>query len=236
MEISQRSIIDDFPRERLSRAEEDKLAGGSESDMVKLVMHSMREAILYTGRTCHDSIPVDERTSLCYQELMMSARRFKPGRVRFFAFAKPGLRGRMKTHWRAQGAVRNATEMVSVESLISPNSHADGPHSRMVPNSLEVEKEEPVTYFREHYTGEITEPDTDGICNRDQWAAVEKLLAGKLNSRQRMVLTLVYKSGLNYPQIGKLLGVTRSLIHAIHRDAIKLIKDTIAADGRLLHE
>ena len=90
--------------------------------------------------------------------------------------------------------------------------------------------------YREEITGEVAAPNLDLICARDRWAEIEKLVRHKLDSRQRMVLSLKYTSGLNYPAIGKLLGVTRSLIHAIHREAIKIIRDEVARDGRLLTE
>jgi RNA polymerase sigma factor (sigma-70 family) len=225
------NLIDQFPKDRLSREEE---ATACTKDPTKLVLHSMREAILYTQRCCRDRIPEDERASICYQKLSSCVNRFKPGGIRFFSFAKAGLRGAMKDYWTAQNSVRNAKGIVSVDQLSGWNGPDRKTNHRSI--GLGVENDEQKGSLRERVTGEVSYPETDEVCSRDQWAQIEKLVGPRLNDRQRMVLTLVYKSGLNFPEIGKLLGVTRSLIHSIHRDTVKLIRSLIAADGRLLEK
>jgi RNA polymerase sigma factor (sigma-70 family) len=244
-------LVDQVPQDRLTREEEadlvERAKRGDEDAANRLVMATMREALLYTSRTCRDRIAEDERTSLCYRKLMMCVKRFDPKRrLRFFAFCKPALRGYMKTFWENQSTVRNATEILSADRL-SGWGHTGAAGSGLRPPSSWVQRREchhaPFDQeddrgesFREEITGEVELPATDGICTRDRWAEIERLLSGKLNSRQRMVLTLVYKSGLNFPEIAKYLDVTRSLIHAVHRKALHIIRNEVARDGRLLKE
>ena len=116
-------LIDQFPVDRLSREEEAALAirarKGNQDASNKLVMHTMREALLYTRRTSHNQIDDPERVSLCYRKLMMIVTRFDPDkyRVRFFAFAKPALRGQMKSYWKSLETVRNAKGILSADAL-----------------------------------------------------------------------------------------------------------------------
>jgi len=230
-------LIDQFPKEKLSAQEEARLA---KADPTALVMHSMREALLYTQRVCRDQVPEDARVSICYQKLTACVNRFRPGGIRFLAFAKAGLRGAMKDYWETKDTVRNATEIISTDYL--DGWSPEGGHSHVVsrlrsrPIKPREKEDEHVHSQRESYTNEIEHPDFDAICARDRWAQIEKIVGPSLNSRQKMVLTLVYKVGLNYPEIGKLLGFTRSLVHAVHRDTMKQIRDMVAADGRLLKE
>jgi RNA polymerase sigma factor (sigma-70 family) len=237
------NLIDQFPKHRLSREDEARLL---KTNPERVALHTMREALLYTQRVCRNRIPEDERASLCYRKLMMCAKRFLPGGIRFFAFSKAGLRGAILDYWTAKKSIRNAKEIVSADWL----GGWDGPvkvRGMVVPkaalnhriNLLPTEEDsgkDDTSSRRELVTGEISQPDIEGICIRDQWAEIEKLVAPKLNDRQRMILSLVYQSGLNFPQIAKRLDVTRSLIHAIHRDTLIQIRNIISDDGRLLEE
>lgn len=229
-------LIDQFPKEKLSPQEEARLA---KSDPTSLVMHSMREALLYTQRVCRDRIPEDARVSICYKKLSACVNRFRPGRIRFLAFAKAGLRGAMKDYWISQTTVRNATEIISTDYL--DGCRFETPFRipeylrRAIPTPSRGDDEAPPPQ-RETLTNEIEHPDFDKICARDRWAEIKKRVDPHLNSRQRMILSLVYDSGLNYQEIGTLLGFTRSLVHAVHRDTIRQIQDILAKDGRLLKE
>lgn len=242
-------LIDQFPEGRLSLDEEGRLASlgkaGDQDAANKLVMATMREALLYTQRTCRGTIDDPVRVSLCYRKLMMCVNRFDPARkIRFFAFSKAALRGEMKSHWERQDVVRNASEIVSADSLDGWRGMRNAPHRpyymqkdlKQSPGNLvgvDDDKEESV---RERVTGEIEAPDMEQICVRDRWTEIKRLVWGKLSSRHRMVLTLTYQSGLNFPEIGRMMDLTRSMIHAIHREAIQKIRDEIAKDGRLLEE
>ena len=223
------SQLDQFPAERLSREAEADLAAqikqGSEPAATVLVMANMREALLYTGKVCDGKLDEGVRVSLCYQEMCMSARRFKPGGIRFFAFAKAGLRGRMKSHWESLRVVRNAAPAVSLD-------HLDHAQSRPVLPSPDDDKEHS---DREAVTGEVTEPETNQIIARDQWAVIRKRYNKSLPEQQWMVLSLIYLSGFNLPQVGKLLHLSKARIHAVHWKAIKKLRVLISQNPRLLY-
>jgi RNA polymerase sigma factor (sigma-70 family) len=234
-------LIDQFPKEGLSRESETSLSAliqsGSEAALNELVISVMRQALLYTARTCRGVIPEDVRVSLCYARLRRAALRFDPEKQRFFPFAKAGLRGAMQTYWKTQGAVRNAGGTVSLDTLVGWNGTgtddrraqifetADYP-DREIDDQIEV---------REHLTGETVEAETDAIQARDEWAEVDKVVGDRLTSRHRTVLSLMYRGGLNGVEIGALLGVSRSRVQVLHAEALKIIRDVIAPDGRRLN-
>ena len=171
----------------------------------------------------------------------MSGKRFRSGRTRFFAFAKAGLRGRMSTYWRSLSTVRNAKEIISSDSIecmkipgygfINRRSAtADHRH----PHSEGEREDDHEHSFREAVTGEVEMPNLDAMLARDHWEVIKKKFDKVISKQQWMILDLAYMGGLNFPQIGKLLGLTRSAIHASHRNAIKKLRGAIRLDRRLL--
>jgi RNA polymerase sigma factor (sigma-70 family) len=222
--------IDQFPKERLTPQREAELAasiaGGDDDALNELVLANMREALLYTDRACWGKIDVSHRISLCYQEMRMSARRFVPGRNRYFAFAKPGLRGRMKSYWNSLHAVRNSTEEVSTNLLDEA-----GQSKRYQSNQCPEDDHE--NSFRERVTGEVEMPDLSPMLARDHWESIRRALADRLSEQQWMILDLTYKGGLNFPEIGRMLNLTRSAIHAAHRKAIHKLRDGVAENKGL---
>jgi RNA polymerase sigma factor (sigma-70 family) len=237
------SLIDQFPSKRLTRAEEVTLAGrirsGEEKAVNDLVLANMREALRYTSRVCNGELPEDIRVSLCYQEMYMAARRFKPGwGRRFFAFAKAGLRGRMKTYWKSLRTVRNAESTISLDHVSATHgidldiTPLDGKTKRRMGGSNAADDNPSA---REVLTGEICRPNWDRHFAIDQWNVIREGLKDLLSDQQWMILDLVYKSDMNFPKIGKKLGLTRSAIHAAHRNAIKKLRDGLQANPRLLY-
>ena len=225
--------IDQFPKGRLTLSEEAALAKeiscGSDEALNKLVLANMREALLYTERACYGRIDVSHRISLCYQEMIMSARRFVPGKNRYFAFAKPGLRGRMKTYWNSLHAVRNSAGEVSTDVLDERGHSVSQSHAHR-PVCPEDDHERS---YREMVTNEIEMPDQSAMMARDQWDLIRRTLADRLSKQQWMILDLTYKGGLNFPEIGELLGLTRSAIHAAHRKALHKLRDGVAENKGL---
>lgn len=223
------SQLDQFSSKKLSRDEEAVLAAaiklGNESPVTFLVLANMREALLYTGKVCEGKLDEGIRVSLCYQEMCMSARRFKPGGIRFFAFAKAGLRGRIKSYWESLRVVRNSEPTVSLDNL-------DNHYQRPVALGPDDDKEHS---YREVVTGEVTEPETGQIIARDQWRVIRKRYDKSLSEQQWMVLSLVYLSGFNLPQVGKLLNLSKARIHAVHWKAIKKLRVLLGRNPRLLY-
>jgi RNA polymerase sigma factor (sigma-70 family) len=226
------SILDQFPANTHDRQAEENLVTqigqGSDAALTVLVMANMREAILYTGRVCAGRLDEGERASLCYQEMCMSAKRFKPGRLRFFSFAKAGLRGRMKTYWESLRVVRNSQSILSVDTLGTENPRRDIRRHHASPDDDREQS------HREAVTGEVVLPETEKIFVRDEWAVIRKRYARSLSEQQWMVLSLLYLSGFNLLKVGKLLGLSKARIHAIHWKAIKKLRFLLASNPRLL--
>ena len=236
------SAIEQFSEAKRTPAEEAILARrikeGDEDALNALVMGNMREALKYSQRVSYDRIDEQTRVSLCYQEMMMSGRRFIPGGIRFFAFAKAGLRGRMKTYWTSLNTVRNAGEILSVDAM-TPNARGQvrawpSLSGSTAPPDYNDWDSEKLDSAREAATGEIEQPNIDQFVDKDHWQTIRRELSDKLSDQEWMILDLTYVSGLNFPQIGKLVGLTRSRIHAIHRNAIKKLRAAIGKDKRLL--
>jgi RNA polymerase sigma factor (sigma-70 family) len=229
------SQLDQFPSERLSPEAEADLAAqikqGSEAAVTVLVLANMREAILYTGK-CDDRLDEGTRISLCYREMCMSAKRFRPGGIRFFAFAKAGLRGCMKRHWESLRVVRNGDAAVSLEALDAAPSSGRHHRTRSISPSPDDDKEHS---DREVVTGEVTQPATDQILARDEWAVIRKRYDKSLSEQQWMILSLIYLSGFNLPQVGKLLNLSKARIHAVHWKAIKKLRVLLSRNPQLLY-
>jgi RNA polymerase sigma factor (sigma-70 family) len=201
----------------------------------------MREALLYTSRVCNGDIDEATRISLCYQELCMSAPRFKPGGIRFFAFAKVGLRGRMIRHRKTLLTVRNAYDTLSIDSLEGyrtnhlHKAYVHGIKFASTPDELRSPADDKEFSRREIVTGEIDSPDWDRTFAIDQWRVIREGLKHLLSDQQWMVLDLVYYNHMNFTEIGKRLDLTRSAIQAAHRKAIKKLRDGLVANPQLLY-
>jgi RNA polymerase sigma factor (sigma-70 family) len=232
-------LLDQFPALKLDREAEAALArqikAGSGAAVTTLVMANMREALLYTSRVCNGAIDEQTRASLCYQELCMSAPRFRPGGIRFFAFAKVGLRGRMIRHKKTLLTVRNAYNTVSIDILDQRGAQGGPNQVRFTPAELVSPADDKERSKREMITGEIDSPDWDRTFAVDQWRVIREGLKHLLSDQQWMVLDLVYFNHMNFTEIGKRLDLTRSAIQAAHRKAIKKLRDGLVANPQLLY-
>ena len=233
-------LLDQFSAQKLSPQEEAYLAnevrGGSKAAATKLVMANMREALLYTGRVCNGAIDEQTRASLCYQELCMSAPRFRPGGIRFFAFAKVGLRGRMIRYRKSLLTVRNSYNTVSIDSLENVGvAKVRELKFLTTPAELRSPADDKEHSCREAVTGESESPNWDRAFAIDQWRVIREGLKHILSDQQWMVLDLVYYNHMNFTEIGKRLDLTRSAIQAAHRKAIKKLRDGLAANPQLLY-
>ena len=165
----------------------------------------------------------------------MSAPRFKPGGIRFFAFAKVGLRGRMIRYRKTLLTVRNAYNTVSLDVLDLRGSQGGPNQVRFTPAELCSPADDKEHSRRENVTGEITNPNWDRAFAVDQWRVIREGLKHILSDQQWMVLDLVYYNHMNFTEIGKRLDLTRSAIQAAHRKAIKKLRDGLVANPQLLY-
>lgn len=185
----------------------------------EIAMHNMREAFYY-ALFCAKTLPPDEVYSLCWKALSAAVRNFKPGRsARFFAFAKPYIRGEIyRTFKRFKVVTHGETEQLYPDSVIDPCDD----QSYTFVNNCDVSESQ-----KSFQKMDKVEPDFDAIMARDEWNRLKSVLS-ELKEKERMVLQLFYQSGLNFRQIGDLLNVSRSDIQATHANALRKIRCALA--------
>lgn len=221
------SLPEPFPPSEV-RAQEKILAAkiqkGDETAMNELVLRNMREAILYTGCVARN-VEQGVLMSLCYEALLRNAKRFDASRQRFFAFAKPGLRGALYRNYNKEAA---HTPPFHPDITPAPEGkkevHGDSTEEYA---NRELESYSPVP------GGQIVEPEMEAIFTRDRWELVKPIVAQKCSEQERMVLTLTYVSGLNFQEVGDLLGVTRSAVQRTHWRAVKKLRTELGRRKQL---
>jgi RNA polymerase sigma factor (sigma-70 family) len=231
------NLFDQLPAGKCLTAAEEKRTSHTD-----LVMNSMREALLYTRECCRGKIRDDALVSLCYETMAKSARIFKPGKLRFFAYCKARLRGELKRHWKNLGTVRNA-ETVSLDTStpgragrhscchswqalsLSHNAPDSSTRAYQVPEKNVKhahEDEEPPTVLEQ--IGGTSEPDFERIYMNDSWSAVAEAAAKHCSDLERTVLYLAYKLQLSFEEIGDLLDLSRQFVSVTSQKAIKKIR------------
>lgn len=109
------NILDSFPDQALTAEQEAKLSErGKHGD---LAVANMYQAVLYANTCCGGKIEDQgELVSLCYDAMTKAAENFTPEKGRFFAFAKPRIRGALLRYWNTTAAtVRNAETLGGYE-------------------------------------------------------------------------------------------------------------------------
>lgn len=221
------SLPESFPPGEV-RAQEKILAAritkGDEEAANELVLRNMREAILYT-RCVSKNVEQGVLMSLCYETLLRNAKRFDASRQRFFAFAKPGLRGALYRNYNKESAHQPPFKPDVVPAPEGKKlNHGDSTEER-------ASQREEECY--DSQSGQIVEPDMESIFTRDRWELVKPVIAQKCSEQEQMVLTLTYVSGLNFQEVGDLLGVTRSAVQRTHWRAVKKLRTELGRRKQL---
>lgn len=208
------TILNGIPEERLTLEQETELA--SQADKTTLVLANLREAFFYS-RGCYQSRGMEdgEILSACYDGLLSASKNFKPGGLRFMSFAKQHVRGAlMKTH-RARDVVRKVRE---VEPLPDTEGEEDE-------NDVNLERSHIVN--RDNADLPCDFPSFNEIYIREEFAQIAPLLRKVLNDRQRMILELNFKGGLNLREIASLIGKSRAYVHIAKQTALKKIRNRL---------
>jgi len=199
----------------------------SKATVEQLVLGSMREAILYAGRCARGRIEPGELFSLCYCALSKAAPRFRPGGIRFFAYAKQDIRGEIARYWKSLDVVKHASEHESehLPTIIRKTLTDGSEEGENETTQVDVEPIEP----------QHVEPEFDMMNIRERWAIVSPLLHKHLNERERMVLSLVYESGFNFEQIADMVvpAVSRSAIQNTHGRALRKLRNALMRTKKL---
>lgn len=221
-------LLESLPKERFTREEEFSLAAKiqttpTEDLLNDLVLHNMLEGFVYTKGVCRGRVADGEIFSIVYKTLFRNAKRFRPGGIRFLAFAKAGLRGALSRYWSSLNVVKNATEITSLDiprpvldeiAIASTGHRKNYGHSEMEPNS---------------------DPEFSLIHFRERMEILRIEIAKKLSAQEQMLLTLVYTNGFNFQEVGTLLGITRSAVQAMNAEAIKKLRQALS-QKRLLED
>jgi RNA polymerase sigma factor (sigma-70 family) len=210
------------PEEKLLAETEDALAReATEDSRNKLVLHNMREAFYYARHVCRGRLPEDEIFSAVYGALAHAVKNYKPGTklgIRFFAYAKPYVRGAICKEWKTKDVVKNAKH----ESL----DKDIGVDDDLIGGELDGAKQWEVEAARD--------PEFESIHIGEQMEFLKPLLHSLLSDHERMVIELAYFGHFNFEDIAKQLGVTRSAVQNTHTRAIQKLRAGAARKERLL--
>jgi RNA polymerase sigma factor (sigma-70 family) len=221
--VSINKLLEGYPLETLSEVDEGimthaitQFKGGEKRAEAqrKLVLASMRDAFFYARKCARARLPDEELVSLCYAALVRAAARVNPGKGRFFAYAKPYIRGAVCRAWRSLDVVRNGGNAESLDANPSPNTD-DGDD-----------------YDNNAGRLDSVDPEFERIDLAEKWAIVEPLLK-KLSPSERVVLSLRYQRGLNFREIGDKLKVTRSATQGTHARALRKLRNALLRQHKL---
>lgn len=185
-----------------------------ETDWNTLVLHNMREAFIYAKKCCDSELSDDEIFSFCYEALQHARKNFKPNMIRFFAYAKPYIRGLISRSRREKDVIR-----------FPRNGRQPHPFSELENVRAESEETEEM---------ESVEPEFRLMALHEGLDLINPIIVRKLNAQEKMILELHYQSGFNFQKIGDLLGITRSAIQHAHSLALKKIRVELFRQKRLL--
>lgn len=214
------AILRGLPTEKLTPEVEDQLS--REGKLDTLVLHNMREGFFYARHVCRGKLPEDEVFSAVYRALEHASRNYKPGTkvgIRFFAYAKPYVRGALSREWKSKDVVKHAKhESLDVPSSFTSNllnseydhNHDDDPATMASASKWEE--------------NDHTEPEYELIHLREQLEALRPVLRSELSDHERMVIELCYFGHFNFEEIGVRLGVSRSAIQNAHTRAMRKIR------------
>lgn len=217
-----RGILSGLPEKQLTPEQEAELADRiqaskqrDEDCMNELALHAMREAFYYAMACSKKRLSEAEVFSLCFEALKKAAKNFQSGQIRFFAYAKPYVRGEICTTFEQLRVVKRG----ETESLIATDSTGEDRQT-----GEDYYMGETQTADTRGYAGpESVDSDMEGIMNRDEWASIKPILT-KLSEKERQVLDLRFQSGFNFRQIGELLNVSRSDTQATCVRALKKVR------------
>lgn len=226
-----RSILNGLPEKELGPEHETALGvriqtKRDEDDMNTLALYNMREAFAYASACCKRRLSETEIFSLCFEALKKAAKNFVPGQIRFFAYAKPYVRGEIcNTYDDLRVVRRGETELLAPDDIPGENEHTAEDDF----DTCEVQ-----TRDNHFHKEDVVDSDMEGIMNRDEWASIKPILS-KLSEKERQVLDLRFQSGFNFRQIGELLNVSRSDTQATCVRALKKVRCELLRKRKLFN-
>lgn len=213
-----KNILDGLPEiNSLSREQENEFAGKPEHEST-LALHNMREAFLYARKCCRGMLTDDEIYDSCWDALCKAAKNFKSGRIRFFGYSKPYIRGALSQVWKTKDTVPNKKNVRARQG--EPTRLTEEVESEDI-----AEEADGITgIFRKERFVDVfptVQPELDVIQWHDEWEILEPLIKSVLTDKEQTVIALRYKSSLSFERIGALLKISRQDIQLTHAVALK---------------
>jgi RNA polymerase sigma factor (sigma-70 family) len=240
------SSFDSLPHDKLTTDEEDALArkiqrNKKDTDSIhRLVMHNMREAVIYMRRCSHGLVEDGELISVLYTAMCLSAKRFKPGKVRFFAFSKVRIRGAVKRNWQTLDVVKKAKAMSRGQA--HADLRAEKP-SKQLPDDEEAQIAPgvplpPLLDSDPLDDSEVVQPEFDRVTMNERWALVKVIIDRVCSEREKMILNLVYMEGFNQNEIGVMMEpkICRERVRQLHDSGLRKVRWELLEKGRLLND
>lgn len=208
-------ILDGLPAKGELTPEQENTLAGNPDQIPTLALHNMREAFVYAKRCCRGMLSDDEVYSSIYESLCAAARNFKPNRIRFFAYAKPYIRGGLSLVWKSKDVVKRSKHVaLQLEQELTVLDCAEGADG--------------ITGMLHKKTGvplpPPTEPDIESVQLREEYALIQPLMKSVLTDKEQTVIAFRYKSGMTFERIGKLLDTSRADIQLTHARALKKLR------------
>lgn len=212
------NLLDGLPEiGSLTCAAESELAGNPD-EIPTLALHNMREAFLYAHKCCRGRLTDDEIYSACYDALCKAAKNFKSGRIRFFGYSKPYVRGALSQVWKTKDTVPNKKNVRARQG--EPTRLTEEVESEDI-----AEEADGITgVFRKERFVDVfptVQPELDAIQVREEWEILEPLIKEVLTDKEQTVVALRYRSSLSFERIGALLKISRQDIQLTHAGALK---------------
>ena len=195
-----------------------------------LILHNLREAVVYSRAVSKGRLEDGELLSLCYKALIRAIGSFKLGfETRFFGYSKPFIRGEICNEWKRKDAVKNSEGMEELSNAEDSPEVDTGFEQAANHSGIDGSNKSP---------GQIVptvEPDFDGIDLKEKWELIKPIL-GSLSGQEQTVIQLRYEAGYNFNDIGRMMGVTRSAIQQTHSRALKKVRNALMRQKRFFQE
>jgi RNA polymerase sigma factor (sigma-70 family) len=182
---------------------------GAESEETKavfrenLVLYSMREGYAYAHHFGRNKFDEGQLVSLAYEALRRAVKNFKPnGGCRFFAYAKPYIRGEV---FRAFSAVDIIPRMTRVSLEVCREGHPEtGEIDLYHEENPEIGGSETMDFDRMHWA--------------ELWAKLEPHLKSLTKKEQSVIAD--FREGLNFREMGDKRSVSRAAMQSTFARAL----------------
>jgi len=195
-------------------------ANPKDADAIEImVVHSLREAVLFLRELSHGKLTDGELVSIAYKALERSARSFQPGRGhRYFYFAKKALRGVLIEHWRALDTVKHGKASVPWEEAMTQKPRKQHPDLDDAETTNELEGR--------------TEADFSGIYEREDWERVQAAMKC-LTKFERALVLFIRATGFSFRETAEEFNCSRAWVGLCYNRALDKLRAVLVKKPRL---